>query len=188
MTEVSTEPPELVRMTPLPPISTVIPQGGLRLTVMLHVLRDGTVSEVRMVESSGVPQWDSLALKSIRGWRFTPARRNGEPVDLWIRQPVAVRPQEATILSLGEIVCATMREADSLYLLLEDGANFDTLARRSSIAPSRGEGGFLGAVDIAVYPQHVREELQKLSQGDITPPLKIGDRYVIFKRYRKDLP
>jgi TonB family protein len=188
LAEVPTEAPELVRMTPLPPIDSVIPWGGLKLLVMLHVMKDGTVGEVRMVESSGVSEWDSLALQSIRHWQFTPGRRDGVPADLWIRQPVAVKPRDATILALGELVCATKQEADSLHVLLENGADFDTLAMHSSIAPSRRQGGFLGAVNIAVYPQHVRKELQRLGQGEITPPLRVGGSYIMYRRYRNDVP
>ena len=85
---------------------------------------------------------------------------------------------------LAEIILASKQQADSVYLLLKGGADFDSLARHSSVAESRQYGGALGAVDIAVYPQNVRIELQRLTQGEITPPLRIGDRYAIFKRYR----
>ena len=184
LTEGPSEVPELVRLTPLPPMSSALPSAGLRLAVMLHILKDGTVGEVRMTASSGVPEWDSLALQSIRQWQFSPARRDGVPVDLWIRQPIVVKPQEQTLVTLAEIVVATKRDADSLYVLLQSGADPDTLAMRSSIAESRQYGGHLGAVDISVYPQHVRNQLQKLSIGEITPPLKLGDRYIIYRRYK----
>jgi len=184
LAEIPIEGPELVRLTPLPPMSSLGPTGGLRLIVMLHVLKDGTVEEARIIGSSGVAEWDSLALQSIRQWQFTPARRNGEPIDIWIRQPIAIKPQEQTILTLAELALPTKREADSLYLLLENGADFDTLVSHSSIAYSRQYGGHLGAVDISVYPEHVRRELQKLSQGEFTPPLRVGERYLIYKRYK----
>jgi TonB family protein len=188
LAEIPTEAPELVRMTPLPPINSIIPRGGLKLIVMLLVLKDGSVGEARLVETSGVPEWDSVVLQAIRQWQFAPGRRDGVPADLWIRQPITVKPQEAIMLTLGALVRATLQEADSLHALLETGADFDSLVMRSSRSPSHQEGGFLGAVDIAVFPQHIRNELRRLSQGEFTPPLKMGDRYVIYRRYSNGVP
>lgn len=182
------EPPELIKMTPLPTISSTIPWTGLKLILMLHVMKDGTVGDVRMVESSGIPEWDTLAIQSIRQWQFLPGRYEGTPADLWIRQPVVVKPREAATLTLGEIVSETREGADSLHAMLERGEEFESLATRYSIAPSRAQGGFLGTVDIAIYPQHVRNELQRLRQGEYTPPIRVGDRYYIYRRYRGTIP
>ena len=43
------------------------------------VVRDGTVSEARVVRSLS-PELDEQALKAIREWSFTPAQLNGRPV------------------------------------------------------------------------------------------------------------
>jgi len=43
------------------------------------VLRDGTVTEARVVRSLS-PELDEQALKAIREWSFTPGRLNGRPV------------------------------------------------------------------------------------------------------------
>jgi TonB family protein len=182
------EPPELIKMTSLPTISSSISWAGLKLVLMLHVMKDGTVGEVRMVESSGMPEWDTLAIQSIKQWQFLPGRYEGEVADLWIRQPIVVKPREATTLTLGEIVCGTQDEADSIHGRLDRGEEFESLASRYSIAPSRAQGGFLGTVDIAIYPQHVRNELRRLRQGEYTSPLRVGDRYYIYRRYRGTIP
>lgn len=181
------EPPVVVRTVPLPSIGAHFPLGGLKLDVMVHVLRDGTVGDAGLNRSSGIPEWDSLLIQSIRQWRFTAARRNGVPVDLWIRQPVAVQIQEPVMRILGELVAATPGEADSLYALLLGGAEFDSLLRHARGASPTAIGGLLGEVNIASYAPQVRSELQRLREDEVTHPLRVGDRYIIFKRFRKDL-
>jgi TonB family protein len=184
--EIVTEAPELVRMAPLPATNSPLPLGGFRLYVLLHVLADGTVGEARLLDSSGITEWDSLAIQSIKEWRFTPARRNGLPVDLWIRQPVIVQPQEPTIWVLGELVLTAREKADSLYALLQNGGDFDSLAKQWSEAPSRDRGGYLGRVDIGIYPLHVRDELRRLHEDESSRPIRVGDKYIIFKKFRKE--
>lgn len=178
--------PELISMAPLPRILSVVPMEGFRLNVLLHVAEDGTVTEVRMLGSGGTPEWDSLAAQSIKKWRFTVPRRDGVPASLWIRKAVIVRIQERIVRNIGELVSATQHEADSLYSLMRAGADFDSLSRHIRGRVSGEHGEYLGAVDLAVFPQHVREVLQKLREDEITLPLRVGDRFVIYKRFRKD--
>lgn len=182
--EVPTEIPELVKAVPLPAMTPPLPLEGLRVSVNLLVLKDGTVGSAGMIGSTGVPDWDSAVLQSVKQWEFRPARLNGEPTDRWIRQSVVVRPQEQVIHTLGELVSLSKEEADSLYKLIEDGISFESLAGNAQVGLSSFRSGFLGAVDIGVFPMRVRSELQRLRQGSVTQPLKVGDHYVIFRRYR----
>lgn len=178
------EQPELISTAPLPPLASVSYAGGLNLRVMLHVMEDGTIADARLLESSGDSEWDSLALQSMKKWRYTPALRDGVPVDLWVRQLIVVQVQEPIILKLGELVSSNEHKADSLYTLLQNGADFDTLVKQTPGIPSHGQSGFRGAVDIATYPRHVRDQLKKLRLDEFTRPIRVGLNYVIYRRYK----
>jgi len=187
VTETTRDQPEVVSMAPLPPYPAEIPLMGLRFTVMLHVMENGTVGEASMLGSSGLVDWDSLAVQSIKQWKYQPARQNGKPVASWLRQAVVVQFQEPIVLYLGEIVLPRQESADSLYALLSKGMSFEALAMKS-VAASHDHGGYLGAVDIAIFPKQVRDKLKDLRVGEMTSPIKLGSDYVIYKRFKKDGP
>jgi TonB family protein len=184
-TEIPVQPPELVKSAPLPPVVSNFPGGGVRFTVLILVLKDGTVGRAKMLESSGDAQWDSLALKSVAKWQFIPAREEGVPVDLWVRQPLRVQVREPIVMTLAALTSASEQEADSLYLLLEHGANFDSLALHSALGPREGNG-LPRPVDISMFAPQPREEIQKLEEGQVSHPLRIGNRYIIYKRLKKE--
>ncbi len=56
-------------------------QGEVRLDV--HVDADGTVSDVRLKQSSGSDTLDRTAVDTVRKWRFKPATVDGRPVSEW---------------------------------------------------------------------------------------------------------
>ena len=165
---------ELINMTPLPPIKFPSFAGGLKLNVLLHVMQDGTVETVRMLGSSGDADWDSLALQVMKQWRYAIPRRDGVPVDAWFRQLVVVQIQEPIEMTIGELATSSLHEADSLYSLLEKHADLDTLFRHA-----------FGTVNIMAYPQQVREKLKKLDENEFTAPLRVGEEYVIYKRFSR---
>ncbi len=183
--EAPVEVPELVSSTSLPPVPYVVPGEGMKFTVMIHVMSNGTVGEVKVLQSDAVPAWDSLALDSIKNWRFIAGRRDGTPVDVWIRQPLVVQIRNPIFRTLAEIACVNEREADSLYALLVLGADFDSLLRQSPRA--RGDrDAFVGSVDISVYPALLRNELLGLKEGEISRPFRHGSRFVIFRRLKSE--
>lgn len=183
--EAPVEIPELVSSTALPPIPYVVPGDGMKFTVMIHVMSDGTVGEVKVLQSGAEPGWDSLALDSIRKWRFIAGRRDGSPVDVWIRQPLVVQIRNPIFRTLAEIACVNEREADSLYALLVLGADFDSLLRQSP--ETQGErDAFTGSVDISVYPSLLRNELLRLKEGEISRPVRHGSRFVIYRRLKSE--
>ena len=171
---VPTERVELISMTPLPPIAQGSYHAGMRLNVLMHILPDGTVEDVRMLGSSGDVGWDSLALQNIRRWRYAPFQRDGVPTDVWFRQQIVIKIQEPVVMTIGELVSPTLREADSLHALLEKGMDLDSLFRRA-----------IGTFDIAKYPKNIRDVLKRLDPGEYTSPLRRGEEYVIYKRYEK---
>lgn len=77
------------RMPPLyPPASRRLRETGL---VVLRVELDeqGEVAQVLVKESSGYPRLDEAAQRAVRGWRCTPARRNGIAVRSVALQPIS---------------------------------------------------------------------------------------------------
>ena len=184
-TENPIKPPELVRSAQLPLIPSVVPGGGMRFNVEILVRTDGTVGDVKLLESSGDPDWDSLALHSIRKWLFIPARRDGTPVELWVRQPLLVQLRDPIIRTLAALASATEQEADSLYSLVEQGADFDSLLRQAILVPGE-RGRAPGSVDISVFAPRLRDKLLKLKEGEVSPPLRIGSRFVMYKRLKKE--
>ncbi len=179
--------PEVISMAPLPSYPSTVPLTGLRFTVMLHVMENGTVGEASMIGTSGAVDWDSMAIQSIKLWKFQPAKQNGRPVASWLRQAVVVQIQEPIVLYLGELVLPRQESADSLYALLTNGMSFEALAMQS-VAASHDHGGYLGAVNIAIFPKPVRERLKDLRIGEVTPPIRLGSDYVIYKRFKSDGP
>ncbi|HEY4611928.1 MAG TPA: energy transducer TonB [Bacteroidota bacterium] len=174
--EIPSEQPELVGKASLPPLTSALFTDGVKFNVLLHVLNDGSVENVRMLGSSGDKEWDAQALQSIRQWRFAPPRRDGAPVDLWFRQLIIVQVQEPVVMTIGELACTTRQQADSLFTLLQQGHPLDDLFNTT-----------LTTVDVMQYPQRAREELKKLHEGQYTHPVRIGDMYMIYKRFPKDV-
>ena len=183
--ELPVEPPELVSSTSLPPITSIVPGDGMKFTVMIHVMSDGTVGGVKVLRSGAEPEWDSLALDSIMKWRFIAGRRDGTPVDIWIRQPLVIQIRNPILRTLAQIVCANEREADSLYALLALGADFDSIFRQSPPSPGTRDG-YIGSVDISVYPTSLRNELLRLREGEVSRPVRHGSRFVIYRRLRSE--
>ena len=184
--ETPTDQPALLRMAPLPPLPSVSSLGGVQLSVLFHIMQDGSVQEVRTLGSSGDSQWDSLACQAMKKWRFAAPGRNHVRSDLWVRQMIVVQvqTQEPIVMTLGELACSSQREADSLYTLIRNGAGFDSLVKQALGISTSEQSGMYEPVDIAMYPRRIREELQNLRTDEITRPIRVGNRYVIYKRFK----
>jgi TonB family protein len=53
--------------------------GGMRALLNARVTRGGTIDQVCIVESSGIPRFDRGAALAALGLRYQPASTNGEP-------------------------------------------------------------------------------------------------------------
>jgi hypothetical protein len=177
--------PQLLIQSQLPPIPVSIQKSIFDLDVVMFVMEDGTVGKTRMLKGIGDAAWDSLALSSIKQWRFTPARMDNKPVGSWFHMQSSLRYADPQFMNLAEILCTSVEEADSVYKVIEQGQNFNELAMRYSVDPSREMGGMLGEVNINVFPENIRKPLSKLVINDYTKPIKYGDLYAIFKRLEK---
>ena len=57
-------------------------QGGA--TYQYLIIEDGTVGDIRILESTGTKMLDDVGLGVIRRWRFEPAKQGGKPIKVWI--------------------------------------------------------------------------------------------------------
>ncbi|MCK9210310.1 MAG: peptidylprolyl isomerase [Ignavibacteriaceae bacterium] len=177
--------PQLLTRTPLPIIPAAVSQPYFEMDMVLFILEDGSVNNIRLRKASGDAAWDSLAAASIRQWRFVPAHLENHPVSAWFRLRLMVRYANPQYLSLAEIMCPTKEKADSVYDALEKGEDFGELATLYSVAPSRERKGELGEVDINLYSENVCEVIKHLGVEEFTKPIKYGDLFAIFKRLKK---
>jgi len=86
------KPPQvLTRLDPYYPVEAR--QSGTEGRVLIRVLidEDGRVEEAEVVESQPAGVFDAAALKAIRGWRFSPAQRLGQPVAVRVDIPVSFK-------------------------------------------------------------------------------------------------
>jgi len=58
------------------------------VTLRVLVSADGRAKQLSIEGSSGFERLDEEALKTVRRWRFLPARRAGEAVEAWVLVPV----------------------------------------------------------------------------------------------------
>lgn len=75
---------------PRPPYPLVARRMGYHGKVVLNVevLAEGKAGQVLLQESSGYEILDKAALQTVKTWRFSPARRFGQPVTLWFLVPI----------------------------------------------------------------------------------------------------
>ncbi|MBN1398635.1 MAG: peptidylprolyl isomerase [Bacteroidetes bacterium] len=174
--------PKVLLKQPLPPIPESITRLSFDLEVALFILQDGSASKAKMTKGSGDAEWDTVALASIKSWRFSPAKHNGQPVNSWFFLRTNVRVADMQIMNLAEILCTTRQEADTVYKAISEGRDFGELAMKYSVSPTREMKGFLGKTNISMYPEYVSKELEKLRVNEYTKPIKYGDLYAIFMR------
>ena len=75
---------------PRPPYPLAARRMGYHGKVVLNVevLAEGRAGEVLLQQSSGHDLLDQAALQTVKTWRFTPAKRLGQPVTHWFLVPI----------------------------------------------------------------------------------------------------
>lgn len=75
---------------PRPPYPMVARRMGWegRVVLNVEVLAEGSCGGINVFQSSGHEMLDNAALDTVKGWRFLPARRAGQPVTQWFKVPV----------------------------------------------------------------------------------------------------
>jgi TonB family protein len=175
-------PPQILVKTTLPPINQYSKGQYFKLETRIFIEEDGSVKEVKLLNSNQDKDWDARAISEIKKWRFSPAIYQGKPIAIWVKQPIQVQMEFGNFILLSEIECNNLEQADTVYSKLLSGENFKTLVDIYSISDSKKSNGILGSVDIKKYPQNIQDTLINLKDNQITKPLQIDGKYYIFKR------
>lgn len=175
-------PPELLYQYPLPSFPQQLFAPTLRIPLEIHVEKDGSVSDVRIMKGSGDRDWDSSVVSTIRQWKYSPAHIGTTPVSIWVRQTAVVQFTDPQFVSLAEIVCKTAEDADSSFISISRGEEFSDIVKKYSVAESRHKMGVIGNVNIQIYPERIKKILASIKEDQFTKPLQFGDNYIIFKR------
>ena len=64
-------------------------EGTVRVEAFVD--REGRVRDLRLLQSSGHAMLDRAAMGAVKGWRFEPARRGEEKVEMWVTVPLTFR-------------------------------------------------------------------------------------------------
>jgi hypothetical protein len=174
--------PQLLMQYPLPALTQPSYRPNLKIEMDLYIMEDGSVGKVNLIKGSGDNDWDSLAIKSIFNWKYSPAHVDHHFVKIWLHQEALVQSKYPEYLVLTEILCPTLDNANSIYTALQNGKNFDELSALKSVLLDKDTASNLGKVDIHLYPEYIFSELSYLEKEQFTKPLKYGDKYVIFIR------
>ena len=61
-------------------------EGKVILKILID--KEGKVQEIQIFESSGYKMFDQIAIKSVRQWRFKPARKGNQQRESWVLIPI----------------------------------------------------------------------------------------------------
>jgi len=174
--------PKLIKQESLPAMPASISSSSLNVEIQMQIDEDGGVNQAHLRNGSGDTAWDSLAVQTIKKWKYDQAPTGDKPVKTWIVQHTVVTPADPFFLSFAEIVCDTHEKAINILDQLKQGTTFGLLAVDYSSAPSKNHGGGVGNVDVNSYQGSISSILKKLEIGQYTEPLVYGNKFVIFKR------
>ena len=81
---------------PAPPYPALSKRMGEDGTVVLRVSVNpqGTADSVDIKTSSGSPRLDESAQKTVRNWKFVPAKRGDTPVQSWVLVPIIFKLEQ----------------------------------------------------------------------------------------------
>jgi protein TonB len=94
--EVDQRPIVVYRVTPKLSEKRVSKMTTPHVVLLLVVNTDGSVGDVRVMQSSGEEDFDQTVIDAIRDWQFSPAILKGRKVRCWVEQRVTVRVSDAT--------------------------------------------------------------------------------------------
>jgi TonB family protein len=88
----SESPPRFVHQPPAkyPLLAKKLKLEGT-VTLLLELLPDGTVGEVKVTRSSGHPLLDTAAQNAVRDWTHTSATQKTAPVTQWVKRQIAFK-------------------------------------------------------------------------------------------------
>ena len=84
-------------------------------------------------------------------------------------------------VTLRVIVVRTPEQASQVLERLKAGYDFATLAKEKSTDPTADSGGFMGRMDLAALRPELRDALQGVAPGQLSPITRIPSGYAILK-------
>jgi len=78
---------------PYPSLSKRMGEEG-KLVLRVSVSPQGTADSVEIRTSSGSPRLDESAQKTVRNWKFVPAKRGDMPVQSWVLVPIIFKLEQ----------------------------------------------------------------------------------------------
>jgi TonB family protein len=159
------------------------PQANLEVLLDVRIDAEGNVLGVQMAESSGKSEIDLSAVSAVRKWKYYPAIKDGKALPAVVRQKVVFSTRPLTTVTYYEIVVSRKELADSLWKVLDAGADFVEIAKEFSEGESAAQGGLRENVRYESLSVTMKTEFDKLVPGQISQPFQ-GDnnKYIIIKR------
>ncbi|WP_415034779.1 energy transducer TonB [Azonexus sp.] len=78
---------------PYPPLSRRMGEEG-KVILRVQVTPQGSASEVEIRTSSGSPRLDEAAQKTVRNWKFIPAKQGDTAVQSWVLVPIIFKLEQ----------------------------------------------------------------------------------------------
>ena len=78
---------------PYPSLSKRMGEEG-KVVLRVSVSPQGTADSVEIRTSSGSPRLDESAQRTVRNWKFVPARRGDAPVQSWVLVPIIFKLEQ----------------------------------------------------------------------------------------------
>lgn len=78
---------------PYPPLSRRMGEEG-KVILRVSVTPEGTADSVEIRSSSGSTRLDEAAQKTVRGWRFIPAKRGDAAIQSWVLVPIIFKLEQ----------------------------------------------------------------------------------------------
>jgi tetratricopeptide (TPR) repeat protein len=100
---------------------------------------------------------------------------------IWVAVLASLAPVFAATVVLRLVVVDSADEAARIQTQLKTGADFAAIAREKSTDATAVDGGLLGQVDPATLRPELRDALQGLHPGDLSPIVKLPSGYALLK-------
>lgn len=104
---------------------------------------------------------------------------------IWKESTSPVRPKDlAGAMRAYHIMVKTREEAEEILRLLQQGADFQQLAKERSIGPTASQGGDLGYFYPGDFAPEFDEAIRKLKPGETSGIVETKEGFHIFKRVK----
>lgn len=173
-----------IRVTAFPMPSEDPELDETELTVLMHILPDGSVANANIIRGRLTDTWNRAVIDSLLTWRFS-VLPDGNPEGRWHRRDIKVQFEEPFFFYGGIFRTDTREVADSLHRELSRIRVFDEHQDRFTDRPEF-ELVMVDRHDISNYPHFIRRQLRNQRAATVTRPMLYDGKFVLF--YRKPHP